>query len=162
MASGVPIVRQIAWLALLPQMALLAIFAIVGGVLARDPIGALVGISMYVGYSLIARVAIARHHRRGMRHVKQRRYADALTAFEESYAFLSRHIWIDRYRSITLLSASAISYREMALLNIAFCHSQLGRGTEAKDYYRRTLAEFPESGMALAAINLIESVEHPA
>ncbi|HEX7447932.1 MAG TPA: hypothetical protein VF306_10325 [Pirellulales bacterium] len=61
------------------------------------------------------------------------------------------------------MSSSAISYREMALCNIAFCYAQLGNGENAELYYRRTLDEFPDSGLADAALRMIESVrQRPA
>ena len=47
----------------------------------------------------------------------------------------------------------------MALLNIAFCHAQLGNGELAKEYYQKTLHEFPDSGMAKASLNMIETFE---
>ena len=54
-----------------------------------------------------------------------------------------------------LLSASAASYREMALLNEAFALGQLGRRPEARAIYESTVEEFPDSGMAEAALNLM-------
>ena len=66
--------------------------------------------------------------------------------------------WIDRFRSIVLMSPSAVSYREMALCNVAFCYTQIGNGERAKEVYRRTLAEFPESGMAAASLRMLESI----
>ena len=47
----------------------------------------------------------------------------------------------------------------MALLNIAFCYSQIDQGKKAKEYYQRVLNEFPESGMATAALKMIDSIE---
>ena len=58
-----------------------------------------------------------------------------------------------------MMSASAVSFREMALLNIAFAHSQIGKGEKAKEYYQRTLSEFPSSSMANAALRMIDSAE---
>jgi tetratricopeptide (TPR) repeat protein len=162
MASRLPIVRQVSWLALLPQLLLLFLLMVVGSLIGQGANGALAGCFVYLGYSFLVRMVLTRYHRRGMRHIKQYRFADAIADFEASYTFFSRHEWIDRFRSVILLSASATSYREMALLNIAFCYSQLGNGAEATQYYRRTLAEFPDSGMAIAALRLIESVEHTA
>lgn len=52
-----------------------------------------------------------------------------------------------------------MSYREMALVNIAFAYSQIGNGERAKAYYQHALEEFPNSSMAIAALRLIESVE---
>ena len=89
-------------------------------------------------------------------------YPEAIARFEASYIFFTRHVWIDRYRSIVMMSPSAASYREAALINIAFCYAQIGQGAEAKNYYLRTLHEFPESGLAKAALTLIESIEESA
>ena len=47
----------------------------------------------------------------------------------------------------------------MALVNIAFAYSQIGNGEKAKEYYLRTLDEFPESGMASSALRMIESAQ---
>ena len=58
-----------------------------------------------------------------------------------------------------MMSPSAMSYREMALINIAFAYSQIGNGIKAKEYYQQTQQEFPDSGMANAALKMIESVE---
>ncbi len=68
---------------------------------------------------------IARAHRRGMRLYRSQQYAAAIQSFGESYDFFARHEWIDRFRAITMMSPSAISYREMALCNIAFGHRKL-------------------------------------
>ena len=54
---------------------------------------------------------------------------------------------------------SWVSYREMALVNIAFCHSQTGNGDQAKQYYRKALDLFPDSGLAEAGMNMILAVE---
>ena len=45
----------------------------------------------------------------------------------------------------------------MALNNIAFCYGQLGDGEKAKEYYERTLNEFPDSGIARAGLRLLNS-----
>ncbi|WP_144803871.1 tetratricopeptide repeat protein [Maribacter sp. MAR_2009_72] len=52
-----------------------------------------------------------------------------------------------------------MSYREMALANIGYCYSQIGDGKKAKEYYERTLKEFPGSGLAKSALNMMNSVE---
>ncbi|RYZ22546.1 MAG: hypothetical protein EOO10_21625 [Chitinophagaceae bacterium] len=52
-----------------------------------------------------------------------------------------------------------MSYREMALCNVAFCYSQIGEGKMAIDWYTRTLKEFPESGLAQTALRMLYSSE---
>src|SRR5205085_9239376 len=98
--------------------------ATVGWLLVGNQRGVILGLGAYLFYSLIVgRLIIARHHRRGIRLVRQRLFAEAITAFEQSLEFFTRHAWVDRFRSITMLSAAGLSYREMALGNIAFCYS---------------------------------------
>ena len=47
----------------------------------------------------------------------------------------------------------------MALINIAFAYSQIGNGERSKEFYQRAQEEFPDSGMANAALNMIKSIE---
>lgn len=106
------------------------------------------------------RTLVPRDHRRGIRHVRRGQYELARNCFLESYAFFTRHAWIDRYRAIALLSPSYMSYREMALCNAAFCSMQAGDGKRGEQLYRQALEEFPDSGTASAALNMIESARH--
>lgn len=123
-----------------------------------DPPRALLwGLITCVAYSIIARNLISRYHRKGIALMKQNRYQEAIPFFEKSLAFFEKNSWIDRFRVIVLLSASAFEYSEMALLNIAFCYSQLGDGAKARDIYQECLKRFPNNGMAIAAIKMMDS-----
>ena len=53
-----------------------------------------------------------------------------------------------------------MSYKEMALNNIGFCYSQIGQGKVSKEYYERTLKEFPDSGIAKVALRLLNSMSN--
>ena len=77
--------------------------------------------------------------------------------FEESYAFFKKYPWVDKYRYITVLSASKIPFGEMALNNIAFSYGQLGNRKKARAYYKQTLAEYPNSEIAQVALNLLNA-----
>jgi len=156
MNSGTPIVRQISWLAALPQLvAIFAAMSIAYLVAGREgvPWGALA----YLVYSIGSRQIVARAHRAGIKLVKQERFAEAIPQFEESLAFFDRHPWIDRYRSVVLMSPSAASYREMALANIAFCYGQIGDGQQSRAYYQKCLERFPKSGLATTALRMLDS-----
>lgn len=123
MTSSVPIVRQIAWLSVLPQLGILLVLIAIADLLgARDPF--LAGAIAYVAASILLRFAIPRHHRRGLSLFKKERFSEAVPHFFRSYDFFVKHRWLDRWRAVTLLSSSRIGYTEMALLNAAFCLSQ--------------------------------------
>lgn len=98
----------------------------------------------------------------GIKKNNAEKFEEAILDFEKSYTFFKKYGWIDKYRFITLLSSSKMSYREMALANIGFCYSQIGNGIKSKEYYERTLAEFPESGLAKSALKMINSMEQNA
>jgi tetratricopeptide (TPR) repeat protein len=159
-APQTPTVRQISWVRAIPSLMVIAIAATIGFLL--DPRnGVLWGIAAYVLYSLASRDIIAHAHRAGIRLTKQKRFAEAIPKFQESLAFFERHAWIDRFRPIVLLSSSAMSYQEMALVNIAFCHTQIGQGAEGRRYYEKCLQRFPNSGLAASALRMLDSVSQP-
>ena len=54
--------------------------------------------------------------------------------------------------------AKAPTLRPMALANTAFCHGQMGNGQLAKEYYERALQEFPNSGIATAALRMLNAM----
>lgn len=159
MSSTVPTVRQVAWVSLIPQLILVGLL-----ILAyhkqntENPV--LFGTLTYVLLSITIRpLLINKSHKLGMKLIKQEKYADAIPCFIRSYDFFKRYEWLDKYRYLTLLSSSKMSYKEMALNNIAFCYGQAGDGIRSKEYYERTLQEFPDSGLAKAGLRLINSVD---
>ena len=159
MTQRIPTVRQVSWLAAIPQLLVLMLAMGIGWFAVQSEFGLWMGCGAYLLCAVSLRRVVARDHCLGVALSKAQRFTDAIPALERSYDFFSRHVWIDRYRAFTLLSASAISYREMALLNIAFACSQSGQGQLARQYYQRTLEEFPDSIMATAALRMITSAE---
>ena len=157
--SRMPVVRQISWPAVLLQLAALGGAVALGTYVTQISDGGAIGAAAYLSYSIGSRLLIARAHRRGMRFYRNQQYAAAIEAYQESYDFFARNTWIDQYRAIVMMSPSAVSYREMALCNIAFCFSQLGNGAQAEAFYRRALDEFPSSGLAAAALRMIDSAK---
>jgi tetratricopeptide (TPR) repeat protein len=158
MASKKPIVRQIAWLSLLPQIPLIAFFVVFARLIGFQNY-VLAGATIYLSISILLRFGVPFHHRKGIALFKKGSYIEAIPFFEKSYAFFKRNKWIDKYRYITLLSSSRISYTEMALLNIAFCYGQSGDGKKSKEYYQKALIEFPESEIAKASLQMFESAK---
>jgi tetratricopeptide (TPR) repeat protein len=155
MPSSLPIVRQIAWLSVVPQVAVLALLILIARFLgAREPL--IAGALTYLAASFVLRSVIPRHHRNGIYFYKKERFAEAIPYFYKSYDFFARHAWVDRWRAVTMLSPSRMSYREMALINVAYCLAQAGERERSILEYRRALAEFPGSKMAETALRLLE------
>jgi tetratricopeptide (TPR) repeat protein len=112
------------------------------------------------------RFQIPKHHRRGIALFKKKSFSEAIPQFEKSYTFFKNNSWIDRFRFITFMSSSRISYTEMALINMAFCYGQIGDGKRSIELYEKALKEFPDSEMAKASLRMYEAArnttEHPA
>jgi hypothetical protein len=156
-SSRFPVIKQIGWLSLIPQLTLLSLIIIFFySINSSQPF--LYGACIYLVVSFLLRNIIARSHRKGISLTKRKEFEKAIPCFQKSYDFFSRHPWLDTYRYILILSSSRISYREMALVNIAFCYSQINRGPEAKLFYERTLKEFLDSEIAKSSLNMINSV----
>lgn len=156
MSSTVPIVRQAAWPSAIPQLIIMGLLILLWyGLAIGNPV--VNGALTYLVISFCLRTFIPGDHRRGMKLVKQEKYQEAIPYFEKSYDFFKKHHWLDKYRYITLLSSSKMTYSEMALVNIAFCYGQIGDGINSKAFYERTLKEFPHNGMAKAALNMLNS-----
>ena len=154
--SSTPIIRQIAWISLIPQLALMAL--LIGIAYFFFPEYALMyGASAYLFISIILKTQISKAHRQGIVFIHKKQYKNAIIRFEESYAFFKKYPWVDKYRYITVLSASKIPFGEMALNNIAFSYGQLGNRKKARAYYKQTLAEYPNSEIAQVALNLLNA-----
>ena len=159
MPSNVPTVKEVAWLSLVSQISVMALLVIVATFTLPFRHAPLMGVGFYLVLAQGLRLSIASAHRRAIRLLRRGRMEEAIQAFHESYRFFSRHTWVDLFRSLTLLSSSAYSYREMALCNIAFLHAQLGRREEAISWYRRALEEFPGCSLARTSLALAEPVQ---
>jgi tetratricopeptide (TPR) repeat protein len=140
----------------MPQLLVLGLCIAVASRFVQDN-AFIVGGCVYIGLSFCLRYSMSGAHRRGMNHFKLGDYAAAIPEFEVSYEFFSRHLWIDRYRFLTLLSSSRISYREMALANQAYCYGQIGEGEQARVLYEKANAEFPDREIAKAALRLMDA-----
>lgn len=157
MNSKIPTAKQTAWISLIPHtLVLLTIWWIWWQI---SPDGAIIyGTITYLLISNILRRIIARHQRRAMKYVQLQNFETAIPLFQKSYEFFKRNEWVDKYRYLTLLTSSGISYREIALNNIAFCYGQMGNGQKAREYYERTLEEFPNSGLATTGLNMLNAL----
>ena len=156
MSTRTTTVRQVSWTAVIPPLVALAAIAVATAI-AGLPSGIVWGLGLYVAYALGARRLIAGRHRRGIALLKQRRYREATAQLQESFAFFDRHPWIDRLRCIVLMNPSALSYREMDLLNVAFCYAQIGDRKRARECYESCLARFPGNHLASTAIRALDA-----
>ena len=155
MSVKMPIIKQTAWISLPIQLFVLCIFIAIFYFIGVEE-AILLGFMVFLFIFIVLRMLIPRAHRQGVAMYRKKRFAEAIPLFERSYEFFSLHKWVDNFRFITMFSSSQTSYREMALVNIAFCQAQAGNRDKSKEYYQKALAEFPESEIAKSALKLLE------
>jgi len=155
MSSTNPIIRRTAWISLIPQLAVMAVLI---GVYyfagARQFV--MYGAFTYLALSFTLRNFVAAKHTQGVALIKRSQFSNAIPMFEDSYELFSSHPWLDKYRYLFMLSSSAVSYREMALSNIAFCYVRDGDLIRGKEYYEKALAQFPGSELAINGLEFIQ------
>jgi tetratricopeptide (TPR) repeat protein len=163
MSSKMPIVRQTAWISLLPQLVFMGLLMFVVSLFVQSLNAAILGgAGLYLVISVTVRNVITRNQRKGIMLSKADKFPQAIEEYQKSYQFFNRHPWVDKFRSITLLSSSRISYTEMALINMAFCYAQSGNAELSKKYYQKALELCPKSEMAKSALNMIKAFEDKA
>jgi tetratricopeptide (TPR) repeat protein len=146
MNPSTSILKQIAWLALIPQFLFAFLLIVLWHQLhVSDP--ALYGLATFIIISYCLRTFIPLSFNKAMKLVKKEKFAEAIPYFEKSYRFFSENLWIDKYRWITLLSSSAISYQEMALTNITLCYAKIGDELKLNEFYEKVKSEFPKSNL---------------
>ena len=166
MSSSVPTIQQFSWTGILLQLITIAILSLgfyfigigrnlegINGILISIICGAAVQLILW----LIINNTYAKFHNHGMDLVKQEKYADAIPFFVKSYENFLEHAWVDKYRHI-FAHNSKMTYKEMDLNNIAFCYAQIGEKEKSIEYYKRLLSEYPNNGLAKAALNMIETM----
>jgi tetratricopeptide (TPR) repeat protein len=160
MASKTPTINDEAWIALLPQFLFWGFLAFIYSKFKLGLGYALAcGTLTFLLISFTLQKLFCGNFMKGMKRIRQEQYSEAIPFFEDSVDFFTKNQWLDKYRFITLLSSSKRTYKEMALCNIAFCYSQSGNPLKAKEYYKRTLDEFPDNTIASAALRFIHSIE---
>lgn len=153
MKNKYPVVRQCNWYILIAQLTFISIFV--------WKLGAIEGSIASALLIIVPRNLITKKHRKGMRLLKKGNFDEAIVCFQESYDFFDKNEALNKYVA-PLFSASKITYKEMALLDLAFCYLKKQEGAKAKSIYEQTLREFPNSMMAkhtLEVFDVIKNVE---
>lgn len=147
MARKIPIIRNINYLYLIPQAAIILII-VYCFYLAGIEHYILLGVSLYFLLSIYLKVLIPKWHRKGIFLLKKGKLDLAILSFQRSYEYFKRNAWIDQYRAFTLFSTSRDSYQEMALMNIIYCFEQLGDKKMARKYHQILKEQFPDNRYA--------------
>ncbi len=91
MASRKPIVRQTAWLSLIPQILFIgALYIIYSFFIESKLFSIYLTLLTYLFLSITLRSSLSRYHRKGMTLVKKEKYEQAIEAFQKSYSFFSK------------------------------------------------------------------------
>ena len=121
--------------------------------------GLLVGCGLYLALANALRGVFLQHHRRGIRHMGNRRFAEAIGHFSLSLAFFAKHTGIDKCRYVTMFATSQLSYGQMALFNLANCYAGEGRFREAKGAMEQFLQTGPPDTIAQETLSMIARID---
>ena len=154
------IIKQIAWVSVIPQIIVCILIIksfrhLSEANYAYDVI--FPALILYLSLAFVLRNGIAHAHRKGIKLTRQGNFRKAIQYFEKSYSFFSNHSWIDKWRYLTLFSSSSLSFREMALCNIAYCYLRSGDSPKSKEYYEKAFMEFPESLLAKSSLDMFKA-----
>ena len=155
-----PVVRQLYWIALIPQFTAIVVLAIVVHVVRPGleiPFDIFIAALAYFIFCRAMRATFVRDHRKGMKAYRAQKFQDAISHFEASHRFFSAHRGLDRWRSLLFGVASQNPYRVIALCNMAYCYSQAGDGQKAIKLYEQALQEQPDCTLAKASLNMLRS-----
>jgi hypothetical protein len=144
MKSSIKNISRNNWSYLIPQITIFLAFALLLKELEVTQYW-LLSASLYLLLSTYVKIIIPKWHRKGLFYLRKGELEGAIYAFETSYIFFKKYSWLDTYRAFTLLSLSWYSYREMALMNIIYCYSHLGKEKEAREVQKRLSIEFPSN-----------------
>lgn len=119
----------------------------------------IIGMALYFILSTLGRIFLLKAHRKGMIQVHRKNFRQAAIFFKESDEFLGRHPWLDELRWLLLMSSSAVSFREMALYNAAYCYVQMGQGRDARDLYQRLLTRYPQTPLRAKTEEILNALK---
>ena len=147
MAYRVAVVAKTSWFGLIPSLVVM-VGLMLGGWSLLDVFGLVLGFGLYLILSRLLRRTILRDFYRGLAFSKKRLYKQAIPHFDDAYAFITRHPWIDKYRSVVLLNYGRFTITEATMSNLASCYVRTGDGQKAIDMWKKMLEVFPESRIA--------------
>lgn len=120
MSANVPIVSPVSWPAVLILIVFWMVLMAVSFFLHQLE-GMMVASILFFILITALQQLIPKSHKKGMKAVKQKDFKSAIEYFKQSVDFFTKNEWLDKYRAVSMFSASKMSYREMGLCNIAFC-----------------------------------------
>jgi tetratricopeptide (TPR) repeat protein len=156
MRSKIPFIKsEITWISLLQR---LLVFLLLSGLFYLvDKVWFIYyAFAVYILLSILLQNLIPTDHNKGIKLIKQEKFEEAIPHFKNSVDFFTKHSWIDKYRSVTLLISSRRTFREISLCNLAYCLTQVRRIDEAKKMYEDVLLEYPNNIVAKAALKTFE------
>jgi len=121
--------------------------------------GLIVGSCLYLVLANVLRGIFLKHHKRGIRLMGHHHFAEAIDQFSLSHDFFEKHKTIDKYRFLTMFMSSKLSYRQMALFNLASCYAAKRRFNEAKEKFEQLLHTAPPDETVQEALAIIAKID---
>lgn len=101
---------------------------------------------------------VFRHQQKAYRLLAERKAPEALAELQKHLAFIEQHPLLDRWRTVLFLYINKHSLRELALINMAYAHTQCGELEQARALYEKCLTINPRNEWAIDNLNLIAAL----
>jgi len=121
--------------------------------------GLIVGSWLYLVLANVLRGIFLKHHKRGIKQMGNRHFTEAIDAFSLSHDFFEKHKGIDKYRFLTMFMSSKLSYRQMALFNLANCYAAKSQFNEAKEKLEQFLQTAPPDEATQEALAIVTKID---
>lgn len=158
----VPIYKPVNIFRALPQLIMIILLSVLFyfTIFVSDIFSAaLLSIFIVLAYRYLIRYTVLMNSVKGIKCLKKGDLEGAIRYFDKYNAFFTEHEILNKYGFIIFLSPSKYTYKELALVNLAYSYAQKGDIDQAKVYYQECLKINPQNGMAVSSMNFIKANE---
>jgi tetratricopeptide (TPR) repeat protein len=161
MSSKVPFVKQeTVWLAIIPHIIVIGILCMVYYQWDRRNYFVFGFITYLIIWYGLRTMAFPKEVHKSIRLIKEEKFGEAIPYIERSIEFYNKHLWIDKYRFLLMVSSSKRGIRESSICNLGFCLLQIGQVKAAKEVYEDILRQYPENTVAIIQLRTINAISN--
>jgi tetratricopeptide (TPR) repeat protein len=161
MSSKVPFVKQeTVWLAIIPHILVIGILCMVYYQWDRKNYFAFGFITYVIIWYGLRTMAFPKDVHKSIGLIKEEKFGEAIPYIERSIEYYNKHLWIDKYRFLLMVSSSKRGIRESSICNLGFCLLQTGQVKAAKEVYEDVLRQYPENTIAIIQLRTINTISN--
>lgn len=127
----------------------------------------LIGIAFPVSYALFIplifsssmRVLFLNTQWKGRKLIRLNYFREAIPYFERNILFFKKYSWLDKWRHLLFFNHSKLTYKQIDLLNKAYCLIRIGDKEKALEIFRAMLKKHPNILLLTTIQDIIKYLE---